>query len=144
MQTTFDTTILAFGNNTGLEVPAANLAELGTSKTPGVTVWLGDYTYPSTVAVRSGRFLISLAKEHREAAGLSAGDRVHVTLELVTGPRSVDVPPALAVALEDAGLSDQFAALSYSKRKEFCRQVSDAKAEETRSRRIAKVITALS
>ena len=144
MQTTFDTEIRGFGNNTGIEVPAKNIAELGAGKKPPVRVNVGGYSYRSTVAVRGGTFLISLSKAHREAAGLAAGDHVTVTLVLDDGPRTVDVPPALTAALEDAGLSETFAALSYSKRKEFCRQVADAKAEDTRIRRITKVIDALS
>jgi hypothetical protein len=144
VQTTFTTEIRGFGNNTGIEVPAENIAELGTSKKPPVKVSVADYTYRSTVAVRGGTYLISLSKAHREAAGLSAGDHVEVTLVLDDGPRYVDVPPSLADALNHAALSDTFAALSYSKRKEFCRQVADAKAEETRARRIAKVIDSLS
>ncbi len=143
MQTTFTTEIRGFGNNTGIEVPEASIAELSSSKKPPVKVNVAGYTYRSTVAVRGGSYLISLSKAHREAAGLSAGDRVEVTLVLDDGPRSVDVPPALADALEDAGLSDSFAALSYSKRKEFCRQVAVAKADDTRTRRIAKVIDSL-
>jgi hypothetical protein len=143
MKTTFQTEIRGFGNNTGIEVPAENIAELGAGKQPPVQVTVAGYTYLSSVAVRGGTFLISLSKAHREASGLSAGDSVEVTLVLDSGPRRVDVPPSLAVALEDAGLSETFAALSYSKRKEFCRQVAEAKAEDTRSRRIAKVISAL-
>ncbi len=144
MQTTFRTEIRGFGNNTGIEVPPANIAELGSSKKPPVKVTVAGYTYQSTVAVRGSTFLISLSKAHREAAGLSAGDQVEVTLVLDDGPRSVDVPPALADALKEAGLSDTFEAQSYSKRKEFCRQVADAKAEDTRARRVATVIDSLS
>jgi antitoxin component of MazEF toxin-antitoxin module len=144
MSTTVRTQIRGFGNNTGIEVPAENIAELGAGKQPPVQVTVAGYTYPSTVAVRGGTFLISLSKAHREASGLSAGDSVEVTLVLEDGPRTVHVPPALAEALEAAGLNQAFAELSYSKRKELCRQVADAKAEETRTRRIAKVVDALS
>lgn len=144
MQTTFETAIRGFGNNTGIEVPPENIEELGAGKKPPVQVQVAGYSYRSTVAVRGGTFLISLSKAHREAAGLAAGDHVSVTLVLDDGPRTVDVPPELAAALKGAGLSETFAALSYSKRKEFCRQVADAKAEDTRTRRIAKVIEALS
>ena len=143
METTFQTEIRGFGNNTGIEVPAESIAELGAGKRPPVQVTVAGYTYPSTVAVRGGTFLISLSKAHREASGLSAGDSVEVTLVLDDGPRTVDIPLALAEALKAAGQIEAFAALSYSKRKEFCRQVADAKAEDTRSRRIGKVVDSL-
>lgn len=143
MQTTFKTVILGFGNNTGIEVPAENLAALGTSKRPPVRVTVDGYSYDSTVGVMSGRCLVSLPKAHREAAGVKAGDAVSVTLTLVTGHWTVEVPPELKSALDAAGLSQDFAQLAYSRRKEFARQVSDAKAEATRARRVDKVLAAL-
>jgi hypothetical protein len=143
MKATFDTVIRGFGNNAGIEVPADVIAQLGSSKRPPVTVTIGSYSYRNTVAVMNGLSLISLSKAHREASGLAAGDNVTVTLELDDGPREVDVPNELATALEQAGLGPTFAALSYSRRKEYARQVSDAKAEETRNRRLAKIIDEL-
>lgn len=144
MKTTFTTNIKAVGNNTGIEVPAKNIEELGTSKKPAVKVNVSGYSYPSTVAVMSGKFMIPLSKAHREAAGLKAGDKVTVTLELETTPRKVEVPDDLAKALTKAGAKKTFDALAFSKRKEFVRQVEDAKTQETRERRIAKIITELS
>jgi uncharacterized protein YdeI (YjbR/CyaY-like superfamily) len=91
-----------------------------------------------------GRTLISLPKAHREAAGLKGGDAVTVTLVLDAGPRQVDVPPQLRAALEAAGLADRFAELTYSKRKEYARQVTEAKTDATRDRRIEKVLADLS
>lgn len=76
----------------------------------------------------------------RQAADAQAGDLVTVTLELDDGYRQVDIPEELAKALATHGLSDTFRDMAYSKRKEFARQVSDAKAVETRARRIEKII----
>jgi hypothetical protein len=141
MKTTFTTTIQAMGNNTGIEVPPENVAELGSSKKPAVTVHVSGYTYPSTVAVMGGRFMIPLSKAHREAAGLRAGDTVEVTLELETAPRTTHIPDDLRAALANAGAEERFDALAFSKRKEFVRQVEDAKTPETRARRIEKIVT---
>lgn len=142
--TTFETVILGFGNNTGIEVPARSLAELGSGKRPPVLVTVAGYSYRSTVAVMGGRTLISLPKAHRDASGLKAGDTVTVSLALEEGPRPVDVPAALQAALDAAGLHERFTALAYSRRKEFARQVDDAKSDATRQRRIEKVVQALS
>lgn len=144
METTFETVILGFGNNAGIEVPDANVTALGKGKRPPVVVTIGDYSYQSTVAPMSGHNLIPLAKVHREASGLKAGDAVTVTLVLDDGPRVVDVPEQLQAALKQAGLTEQFEGLAYSKRKEFARQVAEAKADDTRERRIEKVLQALS
>jgi bifunctional DNA-binding transcriptional regulator/antitoxin component of YhaV-PrlF toxin-antitoxin module len=144
MKTTFTTNIKAVGNNTGIEVPAKNMAALGESKKPAVKVNLSGYSYPSTVAVMSGKFMIPLSKAHREAAGLKANDKVEVTLELEITPRTVEVPDDLAKALSKAGVRKMFDASAPSKRKEFVRQVEDAKTQETKERRITKIVTELS
>lgn len=143
MSTTFEAVILGFGNNTGIEVPAEALAALGAGKRPPVLVALGDYTYRSTPGVMGGRTLISLPKAHRDAAGLKAGDAVTVTLTLEEGPRAVEIPAPLEAALTQAGLLETFSGLAYSKRKEFARQVAEAKTDATRERRIEKVLDAL-
>lgn len=143
MRTRFVTTLLAFGNNTGIEVPAANVAELGTSKRPPVVVDVDGYTYPSTVAVMGGKNLLPFAKEHREASGFKSGDEVTVTLTIDGQPRTVEIPDQLLAALVEAGTVEAFEALSFTKRKEACRSVAEAKAEDTRARRIAKVVDSL-
>jgi hypothetical protein len=144
MTTTFTTTIKAVGNNTGIEVPAKNIADLGESKKPAVKVMIGEYFYPSTVAVMDGKFMIPLSKAHREASGFKAHDKVTVTLELETLPRLVEVPDDLAKALSKAGVRTTFDASAPSKRKEFVRQVEEAKTQETRERRIEIIVTQLS
>lgn len=137
----FHNAIKAFGNNAGIEVPPSALDELGGGKRPPVTVTIGDYSWNTTLGVMGGISLISLSKAHRDASGLKAGDPVTVTLELDQGPREIEVPSELQAALEDAGLTERFEALSYSTRKEHARQVREAKSSDTRQRRIAKVLS---
>ena len=79
----------------------------------------------------------------RAAAGVAAGDRITVSLELDDGYRHVDVPQQLSDALNAHNLSEAFHNLTYSKRKEYARQVTEAKADDTRARRIEKVISSL-
>lgn len=90
-----------------------------------------------------GRFLISLSKAHREASGLAAGEEITVNLELVEEVRTVEIPKELENALEQSNLLHIFNNLAYSKRKEMCRQTSEAKSEETKNRRISKIIDTL-
>ena len=88
--------------------------------------------------------MLPLSAEHREAAGVKAGDQVEVTIELDLEPRTVDVPDDLAAALaEEPGATAAFDALSYTMRKEYVRQVESAKALETRNRRIAGIVAKL-
>jgi hypothetical protein len=129
---------------TGIQVPEEAIAALGSGKKPKVKVGLRGYTYRSTVAVMGGEYWIPLAQEHRSAAGVQAGDSVEVTLDLDTEPRTVEVPEDLSAALEARGVRQKFDDLAYSVRKEHVRQVTTAKAEETRQRRIEKIVGGLS
>jgi hypothetical protein len=138
----FNTTILqAEGMNaTGIPVPDAIVEKLDAGKKPKVSVALNGYTYRSTIAVMGGKFMLPLAREHRAAAGVQGGDKVEVTIELDTAPRDVEVPKDLAAALKKAGLTQAFAALAYTHRKDHVRLIEEAKAPETRQRRIAKAV----
>lgn len=143
MKTTFMTTVQKDDNvnATGLPVPAEAVAALGKGKKPPVKVTVGGHTYRSTVAAYGDVYMLPLSAENRTAAGVNAGDQVEVTLELDLEPRTVAVPDDLAAALAaKPGAAEAFAALSYSARKEFVRQVESAKAEETRTRRIASIV----
>ncbi len=143
MKATFTTTILKDDtvNATGLKVPAEALAALGTRKNPPVKVTLSGYSYRTTIGTVNGGPMLPLSATHREAAGLKAGEQVEVTLELDEEPRTVEVPDDLIAALSAmAGAKDKFDALAFSKRKEFVRQVEEAKTQETRERRIAKIV----
>lgn len=147
MAVTFTTTLFqAEGKNaTGIEVPADVVAALGKGKKPPVTVRFNGYTYRSTIAAYGDVFLLPVSAEHRQAAGVQAGDELEVTLELDTEPRTVEVPADLAAALaQQPGAAAAFDALAYSRRKEFVRQVEEAKAQETRDRRIAKIVDQMS
>jgi len=143
MGITFTTTVLQAEdvNATGLVVPPEVVTELGSGRNPKVKVTLNGYTYRGTVQVSSGRFMLSLNAENREAAGVKPGETVAVALELDTEPRTVQIPEDLKAALAaKGGALEAFEALSYSKRKEFVRQVEEAKAQETRNRRIAGIV----
>jgi hypothetical protein len=142
MSITFDTTLLLGGKTaTGIEVPDDVVEQLGGGKRPKVAVEINGHTYRSTVAVMGGKFMLPVAAQEREAAGIAAGDRVSVTLEIDAAPRVVEVPADLATAL--GHLRPAFDALSYSRRKEHVRSIEEAKTVETRQRRIAKTVESL-
>jgi hypothetical protein len=143
MTASYDTVIRAFGNNAGIEVPPEVLTQLGAGKRPKVLVRIGDYSFATTVGGMGGLALISLSKAHREASGLRAGQQIHVDLELDAAPAEIAVPQELAAALAEAGLVEAFGKLAPSRRKEYARQISDAKADQTRDRRLAKILAEL-
>jgi uncharacterized protein YdeI (YjbR/CyaY-like superfamily) len=130
-------------NVTGIEVPPDVIIGLGGGQRPRVKVQVNAYTYVSSVAKMGERFMISLSAAHREAAGLVGGQAVEVSLELEAEPAAIDVPDDLSSALRAAGLDARFSSNAPSRRKEWVRQVEDAKTRETRVRRIEKVVGAL-
>lgn len=143
MQTTYQTIVIGSGNHASIEIPEANLAELGANKRAPLKITINGYTYQSTATGVDGKCMVVFPTRDREAAGAGAGDLITVTLELDDGYRQVDVPAALSDALVASGLDETFSNLIYSKRKEFARQISDAKSEETKNRRIAKIVDQL-
>ncbi len=140
----FTTTLLLNGNNVGIEVPEEVVAGFGAGKRVPVIVTINGYSYPSTIAVMGGQYLVGVAAEHRKAAGVAGGETHEVTLTHDTSARDTPVPDDLAEALAAAGLRAKFDALAPSHRKEHVRSVTEAKAETTRQRRIEKVVAALS
>ena len=139
----FRTTVVQSGKTaTGLQVPDDVVAALGGGKRPPVTVTLGGYGYRTTVAPMGGAFWIPLAGEHREAAGVRAGQEVDVRVELDTAPRETPLPEDLAAALDD-GARAFFEGLAPSHRKEWVRWVEEAKKPETRAARVEKTAEAL-
>jgi hypothetical protein len=129
---------------TGIEVPAAVVAKLGSSKKPAVRVTIKGYTYRSTVASMGGRFMLPVSAEVREAARVAAHDKVDVDVELDTAPREVTVPADLGRALaRDAAAKRFFEGLSFSNKQRIVISIEAAKAPETRERRIAKSVDAL-
>jgi len=142
---TFETTLLSAKKTaTGIEVPADVVAALGSSKKPAVTVVLNGHSYRSTIAVMGGRFMLPVSAEHRQAAGVAAGDRVSVSLELDTAPREVVVPDDLKAVLDShPKAAERFSQLSYSQQRQHVLSVEGTQNPETRQRRIAKALEAL-
>jgi hypothetical protein len=141
----FTTTIELGGKTaTGFAVPDEVVEALGRGKRPPVTVTLGGHSYRTTVAVMGGRYLVPLAAEHREAAGVAAGDEVTVDIEPDDAERVVDVPADLAAAIAGhAAAQTTWDSLSTSRRRRLVLSVEGAKTDTTRARRIAKAVADL-
>jgi hypothetical protein len=128
----------------GFEVPAEIVDKLGGGGHPKVSVTINGYTFRTSIARMGGRFMLGVSAERRTAAGVSAGDVLDVDVELDTAPREVDVPEEFAAALASDPAAQAFwQTLSYSKQQWHTLQISSAKTEETKVRRIEKSIAML-
>jgi Bacteriocin-protection, YdeI or OmpD-Associated/Domain of unknown function (DUF1905) len=141
----FRTTIVQSGKTaTGIEVPGEVMEALGSGRRPAVRVTINGYSYRSTVASLGGKSMVGLSAEHRAGAGVAGGDEVEVDLELDTAPREVTVPADLAAALDaEPAARATFDGLSYSNKSWHVLQVTGAKTEETRRRRVTRSVEAL-
>jgi uncharacterized protein YdeI (YjbR/CyaY-like superfamily) len=125
------------------EVPDEVLEELRGRRVP-VVATVNGHSWRTTTAVYGGVAMVGLNKAVRAAAGVAAGDRVHVALERDVAPREVAVPEALAEALAgDVAAREVFNSLAYTHRKEYAEWIAEAKRPETRERRIAKALEML-
>jgi Bacteriocin-protection, YdeI or OmpD-Associated/Domain of unknown function (DUF1905) len=123
-----------------LRVPV-DLKEIYGRARPPLRVTIRGHTWRTTPGVYSGVAYIGLNREVRAAAGVDAGDRVRVTMELDTQPRTVDVADDLRLALtRDPVAQAAFDTLSFTHRREYVEWVEDAKRPETRTRRIEATV----
>jgi hypothetical protein len=136
----FETTVGAEGEGTFIEVPLNVPAVFGRVRAP-VRVTVSGHTWRSTVMRYGERYYVPVSRANREAAGVAAGDVVAVTLASDDEPRTVEVPPDLAAALDGArGARAAFDDASFSHRREWVTWVTEAKRPETRARRVRGVV----
>jgi hypothetical protein len=133
------------GPAAAIVLDAEQVATIGEGKKRfPVNATVNGYTWQTTVATMGGESLLGLSKAVRAAAGVEIGATVEVTLTLDETPREIEVPPALAAALEtDPTAKANYDKLAASHRKEYGRWISEAKKEETRDRRVAQALEML-
>ena len=142
----YRTTLLLAGKTaTGVAVPSDVLEALGSGGRIPVRVTIAGVEYPSTIATVGGQKRIPVSAQIRAEAGIVAGQTVEVDVVRDDAPRTVDVPDDLRAALaQEPDLRARFDALSYSNQRRHVLSVTGARTEETRARRIGKVISELS
>jgi hypothetical protein len=140
---TFTMTVPVEKDGFVIELPFDVRAEFGKARPP-VVVTVNGYTYRSTVAVMNGVSLIPFRRSNREAAHVTVGDDIQVRVELDTEPRVVEPPADLLAALEREGLLPAYRSFSFTQQREWAEGVAGAKREQTRERRIALCLEAVS
>jgi hypothetical protein len=125
-------------------VPAAVAAAAGLKYGARVRGTVDGTPYRSSLMKYSGVFHLGIHKATLAAAGAKGGDRITLTIELDDQPLPTDVvPPDLSKALARAGARAAWSQLSPAHKREHVKHVIDAKKPETRARRIAATIEAL-
>ena len=139
-EVSYITLVIGEGSHASLVIPDEVLVKLKTNRRAPLLVTVNGHSYQSTATGVAGECRVVFPQRDRALAGVQAGDVVSVTLQLDGGRREVALEPELRTALDTAGLLVAFESLTYSKRRELARGVSEAKTAETRQRRIAKIL----
>lgn len=140
----FEATVEARGRGgRAVVVPLDVPALFGKVRAP-VRGTVSGFPYRSTIMRYGDTYYLGLNRDVREGAGVEAGDRVTIEMELDDAPREVEVPDELARALgENPDARASFEGLSYTHRREYARWIGEAKREETRRTRVEKAIAML-
>ncbi|HSE60844.1 MAG TPA: YdeI/OmpD-associated family protein [Candidatus Saccharimonadales bacterium] len=91
----------------------------------------------SLAKMKADCHVIGVLKDIRAQIGKQAGDAVHVTIELDSTPRIIELPADVIEAWGDDVVA-AFKALAYTHQREYAEWIDSAKQPETRKRRIAK------
>jgi bifunctional DNA-binding transcriptional regulator/antitoxin component of YhaV-PrlF toxin-antitoxin module len=124
-------------------VPFDVRKEFGKARPP-VKASVNGHSYRSTISVYGGKYYLPVRSDHREAAGVKAGDIVEVTIKPDNEIRTVEAPPELLAALaKNRHARENWEKLSYSNKKEHANAIFTAKRPETRARRLENTLKTL-
>ena len=87
--------------------------------------------------------VLGVPKEIREQIAKAPGDTLEVVVWKDEDTRIIEVPAEFRKLMKKEGLLRSFERLSYTRRKEYCRWIMEAKKEETRLKRQQKAIEML-
>lgn len=138
------TTLEGRGPAAAIILTDEQVASFAAGRTFPVAVTIDGRSARLRLARMGGQNMIGFSKAVRAELGVEIGQEVDAVIRLDSAEREVEIPPALADALDsDAALRAAFDELSHSARKEHARSVAEAKQEATRDRRVEKIVEAL-
>jgi hypothetical protein len=118
--------------------------EFGTRRRVPVKATFDGVPYTgSLVKYGAPQHMLGILKAIREQIGKGPGDMVEVTIQKDQIERTIEIPADLERLLKKEKLTAVFDKLSYTHRKEYCRWITEAKREETRTTRLAKAVEML-
>jgi len=127
-----------------LSAPFDVAKTFGTRARVPVRGTINGFPFRSSLMPMAGCHRMAVNKEIRQGAGVKAGDTVKVILERDEEPRTVTPPPELKKELlKSKAARATWENLSFTHQKEMARSIAGAKQDETRARRLAKVMDVL-
>ena len=102
---------------------------------------INGFAFRSSLMPMGGCHYMAVNRNMREGAGCKAGDVVSVVMERDTAPRVVEVPAVLKKALAKSKTAQaNWKRYSFSNQKEMALAITGAKQEETRARRLKRIM----
>jgi hypothetical protein len=115
--------------------------EFGVKGRVPVKATFDGFAYSGSLMQCGGQqHMLGILKAIREQTGKQLGDTVRVQVWRDDGQRTVEIPSDLASLMKEHGVRDFFDSLSFTNRKEYCRWITEAKKQETRSARLTKSV----
>jgi len=120
------------------------LETFGTKARVPVRGTINGFPFRSSLMPMGGCHGMVVNKTLREGAKCHAGDVVEIVLERDVAERTVEAPAELARELKKSKAArERWETLAFTHKKEMARSITEVKQEETRKRRLAKVISVL-
>jgi len=127
-----------------LRAPFDVVEVFGTRARVPVRGTINGLPYRSSLMPMDGCHRMVVNRQIREGAGVRVGDTVKVVMERDDAPRTVTPPLALKKELAKSKIAHaNWEKLSFTHKKEMARSIVEVKREETRGRRLAKVMDVL-
>jgi len=132
------------GGGAGVVIPFDVEKEFGAKGRVAVQAKFDGVPYAgSLMKCGPGQHMLGILKTIREQVGKGPGDSIDVVLWKDDTERTVAIPAEFERVLKKEGLQAVFEKLSYTHRKEYCRWITEAKKEETRTNRLTRSIEML-
>ena len=105
---------------------------------------INGYPFRSSLMPMGGCYMIPVNRTLCQGAGVKPGDVVDVVMERDEEQRTIEAPPVLKKALtKNKTAQANWEKLSFTHKKEMASCIAGAKQEDTRVRRLAKVMDVL-
>lgn len=105
---------------------------------------INGFPFRSSLMPMGGCHMMPVNKTLCQGAGVKPGDIVDVVMERDVEERTVEAPPELKKELGKSKVArERWDGLAFTHKKEMANSISGAKQEETKKRRLAKVMNVL-
>jgi hypothetical protein len=129
---------------TGFYAPFDVPQTFGTRARVPVRGTINGFPFRSSLMPMGGGYCMAVNKTMREGAKAEAGDEVEVVLERDAEERTIEAPAELKKELaKSKKAQERWDGLAFTVKKEMANSITGAKQEETKKRRLVKVMQVL-